>query len=97
MNYLRTAAKLMKSFHLPSGVLGNCKTLPNKMLGLGPGIFLTTAKAWYLKDTAIVTNTTTATNVDKANIKNMIAPSGGKIEIHFQFLISDILKRNNYF
>lgn len=45
MNYLHTAAKLMKSFHLPSGVLGNCKTLPNKMLGLGPGIFLTTAKA----------------------------------------------------
>lgn len=34
-----------KTFHLPSGVLSSCKALPNRMLGLGPGSFLTGAKA----------------------------------------------------
>ena len=57
------------------------------MPGVGPGIFLTTAKAWYFENTAIVTNTTTANSEETANIKNMITPTGGKILIHLQFLI----------
>ena len=78
---------------VPSGLLGSCHAFPKKILGLGPGSFLKSAKARYFPISVITKNTMLAKRAEAATEKMMIIALQLFLKNHESRISLAILKR----